>query len=158
LIGSGNLGAEVSAMDYLLAHWNLRLSFWLTATTGVLLLWQYIGAKGTFGHLTRWAFAFGLSIFVVYMNTESVLNQPRVSITNQWHLRFMSFHQNVGLIYFALMALMPLLGILLMAAIRWRWTGVRILHLVHRVAGYAAGICWLLSNTASEIGSRIPRN
>jgi hypothetical protein len=144
-------------MDYLLAHWNLRISFWLTAVTGVLLLWQYIGGKGTAGHILRWAFAFGLSIFVVYMNTESVLNQPRAVITNPWHMRVMGFHQDVGLVYFSLMAIMPLLGIGLMASVRWRWSAAGALRITHRWAGYAAGFCWLVSNTASEIGSRIPR-
>ena len=81
-------------MDYLLEHWNLRISFWLTAATGIVLLWQYIGAKGRGGHVLRWASALALSIFVVYMNTESVLNQPRVAITNPWHMRFMGFHQD----------------------------------------------------------------
>lgn len=144
-------------MDYILAHWNLRISFWLTAATGVILSWQYIAAKGSTGHVLRWASAFGLSIFVVYMNTESVLNQPRVPITNRWHMSFLGFHQDVGLIYFALMAIMPLLGIALMASMRWQWRAADALHIAHRWAGYAAGFCWLLSNTASEIGSRIPR-
>jgi hypothetical protein len=144
-------------MDYLLAHWNLRISFWLTAATGALLLWQYIGAKGRAGHVLRWASALGLSVFVVYMNTESVVNRPRVAITNAWHLRFMGFHQDVGLIYFALMAVMPLLGIALMASHRWRWSAAAALRTTHKWTGYAAGLCWLMSNTASEIGSRIPR-
>jgi len=145
-------------MDYMLAHWNLRISFWLTATTGVLLVWQIIGAKGTAGHVLRWALAFGLSIFVVYMNTESVLNQPRVAITNPWHMRVMGFHQDVGLVYFALMAIMPLLGITLMASAWKQWPAAAVLRVMHRWAGYMAGFCWLVSNTASEIGSRIPRN
>jgi hypothetical protein len=148
---------EAPAMDYLLPYWNLRISFWLTAATGVLLLWQYLGAKGTGGHVVRWATAFGLSIFVVYMNTQSVMSQPRVVITNPWHMHFMAFHQNVGLVYFALMAVMPLLGVTLIAAARWRWRGRGLLHAVHKWTGYAAGICWLCSNIASEIGTRIPR-
>jgi hypothetical protein len=145
-------------MDYMLAHWNLRISFWLTATTGVLLLWQIIGAKGTAGHALRWALAFGLSIFVVYMNTVSVLNQPRVIITNPWHMRVMGIHQDVGLIYFALMAIMPLLGITLMASVWKQWSMAHALRVMHRWAGYMTVFCWLVSNTASEIGSRIPRN
>jgi hypothetical protein len=32
------------------------------------------------------------------------------------------------------------------------------LRFVHRWAGYATGIFWLISNIASEIGSRIPRS
>lgn len=144
-------------MHYLLPYWNLRISFWLTAATGILLLWQYFGAKGTGGHVLRWASAFGLSIFVVYMNTQSVMNQPRVSITNPWHIHFMAFHQNVGLIYFALMALLPFLGVTLMAAGHWRWRATGLLHGVHQWTSYGAGICWLCSNIASEIGSRIPR-
>ena len=145
-------------MDFLLAHWNLRISFWLTAATGVLLLWQVIGVKGSVGHLLRWALAFGLSIFVVYMNTESVLNQPRMAITNPWHMRVMGFHQDVGLVYFALMAIMPLLGVTLMASVWRQWSMAGVLRVMHRWAGYLAVSCWLVSNTASEIGSRIPRN
>jgi hypothetical protein len=151
------LNAEALLMDYLVPYWNLRMSFWLTVATGVLLLWQYLGAKGTGAHVLRWALAFGLSIFVVYMNTQSVMSQPRVAITNPWHIRFMAFHQNVGLIYFVLMAVIPLLGIALMAARRLRWRRSSVLHAAHRWIGYAAGICWLCSNIASEIGSRIPR-
>ena len=144
-------------MDFLLAHWNLRISFWLTAATGALLLWQIIGSKGTAGHVLRWALAFGLSVFVVYMNTESLLNQPRVAITNAWHARFMGFHQDVGMAYFTLMATMPLLGTVLMASVRRHWPAAAALRATHRWAGYAAVFCWLVSNTASEIGSRIPR-
>jgi hypothetical protein len=44
-----------------------------------------------------------LSVFVVYMNTVTALNQPPVPITNPLHVRFMELHQNVGLIYFGLM-------------------------------------------------------
>jgi hypothetical protein len=144
-------------VDSLLPYWNLRISFWLTAATGVLLIWQYIGLKGTGGHLLRWASAFGLSIFVVYMNTASVLNQPRVSITNQWHMRLMGFHQDVGLAYFVLMAMMPLPGIALVALLRWRLPGAGALRLAHRWIAIAAGFCWLVSNIASEVGSQIPR-
>ena len=44
-------------MDYLLPHWNLRISFWLTVATGVLLLWQYHRRrKARGGHVLRWAF------------------------------------------------------------------------------------------------------
>lgn len=144
-------------MDRLLPYWNLRISFWLTAATGALLLWQYLGVKGTGGHVLRWAGAFGLSIFVVYMNTQSVMSQPRVTITNPAHMHFMAFHQQVGLIYFALMAVMPLLGVTLIAAGRLHWRRRDLLHAMHKWTGYAAGICWLCSNIASEIGSRIPR-
>ena len=52
---------------------------------------------------------------------------------------------------------MPLLGVSLMAAIRYRWPGVGALRFAHRWAGYATGVSWLISNIASEIGSRIPR-
>jgi hypothetical protein len=41
----------------------------LTILTGILFLWQYPGAKGTAGHITRLALALFLSVFVVYMNT-----------------------------------------------------------------------------------------
>ena len=105
-------------MNYLLPFWNHRLSFSLTFITGALLLWQYPGAKGTRAHVTRWALALFLSVFVVYMNTATALNQPTVRITNLWHLRFMEFHQDVGLIYFAFMTIMPILGGSLMAAVR----------------------------------------
>jgi hypothetical protein len=37
----------------------------LTILTGILLLWQYPGAKGTAGHITRLALALFLSVFVV---------------------------------------------------------------------------------------------
>lgn len=144
-------------MNYLLSIWNYPISFSLTLATGVLLLWQYIGAKGTLGHVVRWAAALGLSVFVVYMNTVTVLNLPPGPITNRWHLRLMGFHQNVGLIYFALMALMPFLGGPLMIAIRRRWRSAAVLGFVHKWIAYAAGACWLVSNIASEIGSRIPR-
>jgi hypothetical protein len=61
-------------MTYLLAFWNYRISAGLTLLTGVLLLWQYRGAKGTAAHITRWALALFLSVFVVYMNTATVLS------------------------------------------------------------------------------------
>jgi len=144
-------------MNYLLPFWNYRVSAGLTLLTGVLLLWQYPGAKGTAGHITRWALALFLSMFVVYMNTTMVQNQPPASITNAWHIRFLAFHQNVGLVYFALMALMPVLGGSLMLALRFRSRKATVLRTAHKFAGYAAGICWLASNIASEIGSRIPR-
>jgi hypothetical protein len=144
-------------VTYLLPFWNYRISASLTLLTGVLLLWQYPGAKGTAGHITRWAVALLLSVFVVYMNTVTVLNQPRPQITNLWHIRLLAFHQNVGLIYFALMVLMPILGGSLMLARRLRLRGSVALRAAHKYAGYAAGICWLASNVASEIGSRIPR-
>jgi cytochrome b561 len=144
-------------VSYLLPFWNYRLSFWLTLLTGLLLLWQYPGAKGTAGHVTRWALALFLSVFVVYMNTATVMNQPPVQITNSWHIRLMEFHQNVGLIYFALMALIPFLGGALMVAVRRGGRTPATLRAVHKWVGYAAGISWLASNIASEIGSRIPR-
>ena len=144
-------------MNYLLSLWNYRISFSLTLVTGVLLLWQYAGAKGTWGHVMRWALALLLSVFVVYMNTVTTLNQPPVPITNPWHLRVMGFHQNIGLIYFGLMAAMPLLGGSLMVAMRHGWRKAAALRAAHKWAAYAAGACWLVSNIASEIGSRIPR-
>jgi len=144
-------------MNHLLPFWNYPISFSLTLVTGVLLLWQYPGAKGTLGHVMRWAAALSLSVFVVYMNTVTVLNQPPAPITNPWHLRFMEFHQNVGLIYFGLMTAMPVLGGSLMLAMRHRWRKSAALRAAHKWAGYAAGTCWLTSNIASEIGSRIPR-
>jgi hypothetical protein len=57
-----------------------------------------------------------------------------------------------------LMALMPVLGGSLMLALKLRWRNATVLRTTHKFAGYAAGICWLASNLASEIGSRIPRN
>lgn len=143
-------------MNYLLSFWNYRLSFSLTFITGALLLWQYPGAKGTAAHVTRWALALFLSVLVVYMNTATALNQPTVRITNLWHLRFMEFHQNVGLIYFALMTVMPILGGSLTAAVRRGSRTEGTLRAAHKWAAYAAGISWLASNIASEIGSRIP--
>jgi hypothetical protein len=145
-------------MDYLLPFWNYQISAGLTLLTGVLLLWQYPGAKGTAGHIARWALALVLSVFVVYMNTATVLNQPRTPITNTWHIRLLAFHQNVGLIYFALMALMPVLGASLMLVAWLRSENAKVWRTAHRFAGYAAGVCWLASNIASEIGSRIPRS
>jgi len=145
-------------MNYLFAFWNYRISAGLTLLTGILLLWQYPGAKGTAGHIIRWAVALFLSVFVVYMNTVTVLNQPPGPITNTWHIRLLAFHQNVGLIYFALMVLMPVLGGSLMLARRLRSRNSVALRIAHKYAGYAAGISWLASNIASEIGSRIPRS
>ena len=144
-------------MNYLLSIWSYPISFSLTLLTGLLLLWQYAGPKGTLGHVVRWAAALFLSVFVVYMNTVTVLNLPPGPITNPWHIRLMGFHQNVGLIYFALMALMPLFGGSLMLAMRLRWRKISALRALHKWAAYAAGACWLVSNIASEIGSRIPR-
>jgi hypothetical protein len=144
-------------MNLLLSFWNYPLSASLTLLTGILLFWQYPGVKGTLGHVMRWAVALSLSVFVVRMNTVTVLNQPRTPITNPWHLRFMEFHQNVGLIYFGLMALMPLLGGSLKFALRLGWLRPTALRFVHRWAAYAAGGCWLASNIASEIGTRISR-
>jgi hypothetical protein len=144
-------------MEHLVQFWNCRISSGLTGITGVLLLWQYFGSKGTFSHVIRWAAILLLSVFVVYMNTVMVLRQPPMRITNLWHIRFMAFHQNMGLIYFALLAAMTLLGVSLMIAVRSRWTGRAALRFVDRWAGYATGIFWLISNIASEIGSRIPR-
>jgi hypothetical protein len=91
------------------------------------------------------------------MNTVTVLNLPPGPITNPWHIRLLAFHQNVGMVYFALMALMPVLGVSVMVARRVRRRNSAVLQAAHRYAGYAAGICWLVSNVASEIGSRIPR-
>jgi hypothetical protein len=145
-------------MEHLVQFWNYRISSGLTGITGLLLLWQYFGSKGTRSHVIRWAAILLLSVFVVYMNTVMVLSQPPMRITNLWHIRFMAFHQNMGLIYFALLAAMPLLGVSLMASVRCRWTGAVALRFVHRWAGYATGIFWLISNIASEIGSRIPRS
>jgi hypothetical protein len=144
-------------VDHLLLFWNYPTSFALTLITGVLLFWQYPGRKGTMGHVMRWAAVLFLSVFVVYMNTVTVLNQPRTPITNLWHLRFMEFHQNVGLIYFGMMVVMPVLGGSLSAAIRHGWQSSAALRAAHRWAGYVTGACWLASNIASEIGSRIPR-
>jgi hypothetical protein len=144
-------------VNYLFSFWNYPLSFSLTLITGILLFWQYPAAKGTAAHITRWALALFLSVFVVYMNTVTVLNQPRTPITNFWHIRFMEFHQNVGLIYFGLMLVMPLLGGSLMLAVRRGWRKSGALRIAHRWAGYAVGATWLASNIASEIGSRIPR-
>jgi hypothetical protein len=144
-------------VSYLFLFWDYRLSAALTLLTGVLLLWQYPGAKGTAGHIGRWALALFLSVFVVYMNTTTVMNQPRVHITNPWHIRLMGFHQNVGLIYFALMALMPIPGVCLLIAVRRGWRAPAAMRAAHKWLGYAAGITWLASNIASEIGSRIPR-
>src|SRR5437016_3150776 len=73
------------------------------------------------------------------------------------HIRLMEFHQNVGLIYFALMALIPFLGGALMVAVRRGGRAPATLRAAHKWVGYAAGISWLASNIASEIGSRIPR-
>jgi hypothetical protein len=142
-------------MSYLFSFWSYPISATLTLLTGVLLLWQYPGAKGTAGHIARWAIALFLSVFVVYMNTVTVLNLPPGPITNPWHIRLLAFHQNVGMVYFALMLLMPVLGVSVMVARGTRNSAV--LQAAHRYAGYAAGICWLVSNIASEIGSRIPR-
>ena len=144
-------------MNHLLLFWNYPTSAALTLITGILLLWQYPGAKGTMGHVMRWATALFLSVFVVYMNTVTVLNQPRTPITNSWHLGFMEFHQNVGLIYFGLMAAMPIIGGSLWVALKRGWQGAAALRAAHRWAGYVTGTCWLASNIASEIGSRIPR-
>jgi hypothetical protein len=144
-------------MEYLVQFWNYRLSSGLTCTTGLILLWQCFGSKGTLSHVIRWAAILFLSLFVVYMNTVMVLTQPPIRITNLWHIRFMAFHQSMGLIYFALLAVMPLLGVSLMAAVRYRWPGASALRFAHRWAGYATGIFWLISNIASEIGSRVPR-
>jgi hypothetical protein len=144
-------------VSHLFAFWNLRISFWLTLVTGVLLLWQYPGAKGTAGHVARWGLALFLSVFVVYMNTATAMNQAPVQITNPWHIRLMTFHQNVGMIYFALMALIPFIGAALMVAVRRGGRTPSMLRAAHKWVGYAAGITWLASNIASEIGSRIPR-
>jgi hypothetical protein len=81
-------------MEYFVEFWNYRISSALTAITGLLLLLQYFGSKGTLGHVIRWAAILGLSFFVVYMNTVTVLNQPRTRITILCHIRFMAFHQN----------------------------------------------------------------
>ena len=145
-------------MEHLAQFWNYRISSGLTGITGLLLLWQYFGSKGTLGHVIRWATILLLSVGVVYVNTVKVISQPPMRITNLWHIRFMAFHQNMGLIYFALLAAMPLLGVSLIAAVRYRWTGQGALRFAHRWAGYATGIFWLISNIASEIGSRIPRS
>jgi hypothetical protein len=104
-----------------------------------------------------WPLAPFLSVLVVYMNTVTVLNQPPAHITNPWHIRFMAFHQNVGLIYFAPMVLMAILSGSLMFARKLRTRDPTALRAARKYAGYAAGICWLASNIASEIGSRIPR-
>ena len=128
-----------------------------TGITGALFLWQYFGSKGTFSHVIRWVAILLLSVFVVCMNSVMVLRQPPRRITNLWHIRFMAFHQNVGLIYFALLAAMPLLGLSLTASVRYRWPGDA-LRFAHRWDVYATGIFWLISSIASEIGSRIPRS
>jgi hypothetical protein len=106
-------------MEQLVQFWNYRISSGLTGLTGLLLLWQYFGSKGTLGHFVRCAALLLLSLFVVYMNTIMVLSQPPMRITNLWHIRFMAFHQNMGLVYFALLAAMRLFGGSLMAAVRY---------------------------------------
>jgi hypothetical protein len=78
-------------VNHLLLLWNYPTSFALTLITGVLLLWQYPGAKGTVGHVTRWATALFLSVFVVFMNTVTVLNQPHTPITNLWPFALWNF-------------------------------------------------------------------
>jgi hypothetical protein len=85
-------------VEHLVQFWNYRISSGLTGLTGLLLLWQYLGSKGTLSHVIRWATIVLLSVFVVYMNTVMVLRQPPMRITNLWHIRFMAFHQNMGLI------------------------------------------------------------
>ena len=92
------------------------------------------------------------------MPSDNLQDQPRTPITNIWHVLLLAFHQNVGLIYFGLMALMPVLGASLMLVARLRSGNANVWRTVHGFAGYAAGVCWLASNIASEIGSRIPRN
>jgi hypothetical protein len=67
------------------------------------------------------------------------LNQAPVPITNPWHLRFMEFHQNVGLIYFGLMAAMPVLGGSLMVAMRYGRRKSAALRAAHKWTGYATG-------------------
>ncbi len=143
-------------MNYLLPHWDHRVSFWLTLLTGVLLLWQYPAAKGGAGHIGRWAAALSLSVFVVYMNTLAASARPHPPITNPWHIGVMAFHQNVGLIYFALMAIMPLAGGALLWTRKRPGPAPAALRNAHKWLGYAAGITWLVSNIASEIGARIP--
>ena len=110
-------------MEQLVQFWKYRISSSLTGLTGLLLLWQYFGSKGTLGHFIRCAALLLLSLFVVYMNIIMVLSQPPMRITNLWHIRFMAFHQNMGLVYFALLAAMPLLGGSLMAAVRYMARG-----------------------------------
>ena len=144
-------------MEYLVQFWNYRLSSGLTAATGLILLWQCLGSKGTLSHVVRWAVILLLSVFVVYMNTLMVVSQPRIRITNLWHIRFMALHQSMGLIYFALLTAISLLGVSMMVAMRYRWLGMAVLRFAHRWAGYAAAFFWLISNIASEIGSRVPR-
>jgi hypothetical protein len=144
-------------MENFVQFWNYRISSGLTAITGLLLLWQYFAPKGTLRHIIRWTAILLLSVFVVYMNTLMVLSQPSIGITNLWHIRLMAFHQNVGLVYFVLLAAMPFLGVSLMAAVRYRWAAATALRFAHRWAGHGTGIFWLISNIASEIGSRIPR-
>jgi hypothetical protein len=39
-------------MNYLLPFWNYQISAGVTLLTGVLLLWQYAGAKGIVGHIS----------------------------------------------------------------------------------------------------------
>jgi hypothetical protein len=69
----------------------------------------------------------------------------------------MEFHQDVGLTYFGLLAAMPVLGGSLMVAMRQGSPKSGALRAAHKWASYAAAACWLASNIASEIGSRIPR-
>ena len=144
-------------MEYLVQFWTHRVSSGLTAATGLILLWQCFGSKGTLSHVVRWAAILLLSVCVVYMNTLMVVSQPRIRITNLWHIRFMAFHQSMGLIYFALLAAMPLLGVSMMVAMRYRSPAAAVLRFAHRWAGYATAFLWLISNIASEIGSRLPR-
>jgi hypothetical protein len=88
-------------MGYLLPFWNYRISAGLTLLTGIRVLWQYPGAKGTAGHITRSALALLLSVFVVYMNTATVLNQPLATITNAWRIRLLAFPKcGLGLLWF----------------------------------------------------------
>src|SRR5258708_31661553 len=110
-------------MEYLVHSWNYPISSDCTAITGLLLLWQYFGSKGTLSHVIRWAAILLLSVFVVYVNTVKVLSQPPIRITNLWHIRLMTFHQNMGLIYFSLLTVMPLLWGSLMPALRYRCLG-----------------------------------
>lgn len=82
-------------MNYSVPFWNYPISFSLTFATGILLLWQYPGAKGTVGHVTRWASALFVTVFVVHMNTVTALNQPPMPITNLWQVRFVHTYEHI---------------------------------------------------------------
>ena len=144
-------------MIHLLAFWNYRISASLTLLTGVLLLWQFPGAKGTAGHIARWAVALFLSVFVVLHE-----HADRSKSAGGAHYESMAhpvagFPSECGLDLLRFDGADACSRRIFDAGAKAPTAGLNRAARRAQICWLRGGKCWLASNIASEIGSRIPR-